>query len=437
MNALPLLSLLALFGPLLRLAAAPDSPLSLEDALQEARAANARLPVASFARQIAEARIAEARAERWLKIAVDGDFIVAPSSSYDPALTNLGEERLQITARQSILDGGARNAAIARAAAESRSARSRYRAAEKDVDLEVRSRFAEFLAAQTEAAARRLGIERLRSYRTSLESRKRAGQGVAADILKTDVRLSTEEADVLEAERKLGETRIELNDLMGRDPAAPLALLPMDPLEPPPPPRQAEPWRDAPENEEAGAAVERAAAELDLARSERRPHLFVSADAGLWGSDTTRWVPRALSESQPGATFSDRLARDAGYSFTLSFNWPLWDFGAAKARESQARLELEQSRREQAAELRASRLQWEKARAARENLFRQIAVLSKATPDARDSSLDAESRYRGGAATALEVLEAYSASIDAEVRLAEAESRCRVAEALEIRWGAP
>jgi OMF family outer membrane factor len=436
MKTIPLFPFFALLLLPFSLAAAPDSPISLEEALKEARAANARLPVAAIVRRIGEERIAEARAERWLKLAIEGDFLVAPASSYDPALTNLGEERLQLTGRQAIFDGGARKAAISGAIAGAHSAQSRYRSVEKDVDLDVRGRYAEFLAAESEIAIRRSGIERLKSYRTSLQSRKRSGQGVAADILKTDVRLSIEQADTLEAERRLDQARIELNDLLGRDPVSALALHPMDPPAAPPA-REPDPWANGPEVQEAKAAVELAVSELALARAERRPHLFVSADAGLWGSDTTRWVPRELAASHPGATFSDRVSRDAGYSLALSFSWPLWDSGAAKARESQAHLALEQSRREETARRRESRLQWERARAARENLLRQIEVLSKASPDARDSALEAESRYRGGTATSLEVLEAFTTSIDAEVRLADATARYRLAEALEIRWGTP
>ena len=56
-------------------------------------------------------------------------------------------------------------------------------------------------------------------------------------------------------------------------------------------------------------------------------------------------------------------------------------------------------------------------------------------PVAKDSSLASESRYRGGASSALDVLEAHAASVDAAVRLGDAMMRYRIAQALEIRWG--
>src|SRR5689334_22445984 len=94
--------------PATRVEAAPEPPaaLTLEDALGLARAANVKLPAAAAETEIAREKLREARAERWLKVAIEGDFIDAPSGSYDPILTNLGEERLQVTAKQPLYDGG-------------------------------------------------------------------------------------------------------------------------------------------------------------------------------------------------------------------------------------------------------------------------------------------------------------------------------------------
>jgi outer membrane protein TolC len=410
--------------------------ISLDEALRLARAANARLPIAAVEVGIAEQRRAEARAGRWLKVALEGDFIYAPASGYDPILTNLGEERQQIVLRQPIYEGGARRAAVAEADARIAASRARLRAAERDVELEVRSRFSELVEARDEEAIRREGIERLRTYRTSLESRRTAGQGLAADILKTDIRIAAEEESVLDAGRRAEEARLELNDLIGRDPAAPLEP------EPPPEPEEpaapaGEPWIAAPELAEAQAEVRAADAAVATARSERRPRVSVAADAGFWGSDTTRLIPPDLEERHPGATFSDRVRRDAGYSFRLEFSWSVWDFGAMQARIAQSELSLEEARRRVELERRRSRLEWSKADEARRSLYRSIRLLSRSAPDARDAYLAVESRYRGGTATSLEVLDAYAASIEAAVRLANAVARYRIADATRLRWGSP
>ncbi len=412
-----------------------SKPVTLADAIEEARAANARLPIPAFDVSIARERLAEARAERWLKVAVEGDFVYAPPSGYDPILTNLGESRLQAVGRQPLYDGGARRAAVSLAQAETDAAAGRYRVEEKDLVLEVVSRFSELVAAREEEAARRAGIAQLRSYHTSLRSRQAAGQGIAADLLKTEVRLASEEATALEARRTADEARIALNDLMGRPAGAPLEPAPL----PPPDLSDAGPadWESVPEITAAQADARAADAGLSAARAERKPHLDLSADAGFWGSDTSRLVPLDLKMRDPDATFADRIRRDAGYSFTLSLSWPIFDFGAIRARIAQADLTLKQSRQMVVAVRRDAERNWQQARSTLQTLAREIELLERAAPAARDSFLDAESRYRGGAATSLEVLDAYAASVDAVVRLSDAVSRYRIAQALARRWGGP
>jgi outer membrane protein TolC len=412
---------------------AADS-LTLEEALAQAQAANARLPLAAREVDVSRQKEREARAERWLKVSLEGDVIYAPS--YDAAVTNLGEERFQVIGRQPLYDGGARRAAVLRAQAATSAASARQRMAVKDVDFEVRGRFSECAQVESEITARREGIERLRRYRTWLRSRQASGQGVAADLLKTDVRLATEEADLVGAERRGEAARLELNDLMGRDPRTALELAPL-PEPSVPPAAEPESWRKAPELVEAEAHRRSAEFDLHIARAERKPVLFANADGGLWGSDTSRLIPPDLKAVKPDAGFGDRLRRDAGYSLSVTFIWPLWDLGGRRARLAQAELALSQAGGEEEVRRRQARLHWEQARAAVVGTYREIQILTRALPDARDSYLEAESRYRGGAASSLEVLEAHTASVDAAVRLSDAMLRYRMAEALALRWGTP
>jgi outer membrane protein len=401
-----------------------DEPLTLEKALAEAHQANARLPAPFLDIDLAREHLKEAQAERWLKASLDGDVVYAPPG-YDAAVSNAGEVRVQVTGQQPLLDGGGRKAAVRKARAELAAAGARYRVAEKDVDLDVRSRLAEFASAENEVEVRGEGRERLRRYLTSLESRQAAGQGIAADVLKTRVRVASEEADLTEALQRLGEARLELNDLLGRDPAAPLEMAPLPDPTPSLTPAEKDPWLRAPEVVAAKAQTDSAEAALSVTRSERSLHLTANADAGLWGSDTN------------STGLFDRLKHDFGYSLTLNFNWPLFDLGGFRARVAQSSLELRQAQQEEEVEKRRARLGWHEAHQSLLSASRQIEILAEAVPEARDSSLATESRYLGGAANALDVLEAHAASVEAAVRLGEATMRYRIAEALEIRWGAP
>ena len=181
----------------------------------------------------------------------------------------------------------------------------------------------------------------------------------------------------------------------------------------------------------------RAAEEVQRAGAERKPHLFLTADVGFLGSDTSRLVPASLLAVDSHATFGDRVRRDAGYSLGLSMTWQIWDLGAIRSRVRQAELKLESARQNVTLQKREARRQWAQAEAMQQSVYAQITILSEAAPAARDSFLEAESRYRGGSATALEVLDAYAASVEAAVKLSEAVSRFRVAQAIAMRWSQP
>jgi outer membrane protein TolC len=418
----------AFVGPARTLPA--QDALSLEQALVEARAANMRLPLPAFEVQVLRAHQREAVAEKWLKVAVDGDFIYAPfhSHGYDPALTNFGEAGMKVGARQPIYAGGAIAAGVERADAAVAAGEARYRIAEKDLELDVRSRFYELDGAAAERDIRRAAIDRIRAYLRLLESRKASGQAVAGDVFKTQVRLALEESNRLDAEEHAEEARLALNQLLGREPAGPLALAPPAPLEPPAGDAgEAAPWENAPEVLQARAEARTAKAETIIARADRLPHLSFAADVGLWTSDTMHL----------NADFWERFWDHRGYSLAMVLSWSIWDRGALESRIAAADLGLQQAQRAVEAERYDARAKWAQARAAERRLYEQIILLTRVVPDARDSYLEAESRYRGGAGTALEVLDSYAAATEAAVKLNEVTARYRVAQAVADRWSAP
>ncbi len=430
-----LLLSLALAGATVAVAAETEAlpRISLDQALAAARSANASLPVAALDAEMAAARQRAAEAQRrWLGV-LEGGLVLAPESGYDPVMTNLGEERLQVAAEKTLYDGGALAAEARRAAAEGGVASAGYRRAVADVELDVRGQYAAALAAEREIAAREEGLRRLGSYLDWLGGRAGAGQAVAADRLRTRVRIAVDRAALVDVRQRLESARTNLATLMGRSPdfAFELTALP----EPSAPGTEAGDADRAPEVDVARGEAEVAAAGLKIAQAMRRPRLGARFDLGLWGSDTTRLVPRDYAAAHPGADFADRLGRDLGYSLSLDFSWPLFDAGARRARETEATLALEQARRRVEVERVAAGRQLAVARVAARRSYEQYRLLAAALPEARDAYLETESRYRGGAAGYLDVLDAFTTAIDAEVQAAQVELAYRVARALELRWG--
>lgn len=414
---------------LLVAAAQASPPLTLEAALLEAREANARLPVVAMDVKAGEERLRSARGRLLPMLGVQSDLQMAPPGfAYNPTAAFVGEERLQLSATESLYEGGALRAAIAASEAQVRAARAGYRVSEKEVDLDVRTRFSEVLRDEEDVRFRTEGVERLRSYLLTIRERQAAGEGLQLDVLKTETRLASEEAAAEDAARFLREAEMELADLLGRDPAAPLSVVPLP--EPAPPGALAEgAWQDVPDLLQVTAQVAVAEANAEAALAGRRPHLSLSADAGLLGP--------GFSTGLPAGGFAQRLRDDLGASLTLSLSLPLFDFGVYQGEIGRVRARAEQARRQVVVLHREARLRFTRSYEDLLHWYRETELRKNALPLARDAYLAAESLYRGGTGTALDVLDSFGALIGASQAYAEAVFSYRVAQATALRWGTP
>ena len=410
---------------LVLLGAVPFAPLgaqarlTLADALREAHAANAQLPLAAFETRIASAALREARGALGPRFSLDGDL-----HGGRPAAYAANDGRLQLLAEQPIYDGGALRAGVAIQRALAGASQARYRQAEKDLDFAVRVGFAQLFELDSVMAVRAGGIARLQSYRAAIEARRAAGEGVSGDLLRTQVQLGQAEADLADASRQRDLARLALNDLLGRDPNAPLTLTEEAEPSAPPPDTVAEAWSGAPEVRQAAAQVAAARSGTMLAAAERRPQLDLAVNTG---------TQPAFGNS--GSAFNN--GQGQGVEFLLSFSWPLLDAGGYRARRDQARLRLAEAEAGEVAARRQARLAWAAARAEWDARDQEVEIRRRTAATALDSYLSSESLYRGGVATALEVLEAYTTWIAANEAVAEAVFNRRVAEAELVRWGTP
>ena len=396
------------------------TPLSLTEALAEARNANARLPVARLGAEVAAAGVDEAEGRLLPSLAFDGDVHAGAPAKYAS-----NDARAQLVAELPLYDGGRLRAGVASSAAAADAARAGYHQAEKELDLAVRALFATCLEAEEEIAFRRAGIERLHTYHGVIEAQRAGGQGVASDLLKTRVRLDEGEAGVADAQRRLDEAKLELNEILGRDLDSPLELAPLASPEIPADELAEEPWRAAPEIAQAEAATRAAAADVTAVHAERLPRISLMADAGaqpVWGNSKL-----ALLNSGEGW----------GGEVVLSVNLPLWDAGVHRSRVAQAELAEKAAGQRLSVAQRGARLEWRRALVGLRGLYFEVDARARSVATARDSYLQAESLYRGGAGSALEVLDAYDAWISGSQAHVDAVLRYRIAQAALVRWGTP
>ena len=408
-----------------------EPPLTLEQALAEAVARNARLPVAEMDVAASQQGVLAARGALLPRLSVESTVQVAPPDfSYGAggASSVAGEERLQIVGRETLYDGGALRAGVAGAESQVRSSRAAFRVAQKDLELEVRTRFSELLKTQDDVASREQGLDRLRSYLATVRERQAAGEGLQADLLKTQARLASDQADAEEARRKQRAAQLQLNDLLGRDPEAPLVAASL-PTPQAPPRVRVDSWQQPPDLAQVQADQAVAEANVGVARAGRRPHVDVLADAGLFGG--------GFANDVPSSSLGGRLRNDLGASLTLSISWPFLDFGIYQGQLGQAQARAEQARRRVVMQSRETRLRWEAAREDMARWYQQVQLRQQALPLARDAYVLAESLYRGGSGTALEVLDAFSNLVTASQSYTDAVLSYRVAEAMLLRWGTP
>ena len=406
-----------------------QQPLTLDQALREARTANAHLPIAALNRDIAQAQLREAQARLWPRLLLDGDAHAGTPQTYATS-----DARLQFVGLDTLYDGGRLRGNVSVARRQIAAAGAGYRVVEKDVELAVRLRFSEADRAAMEMAARRGGLVRLQNYLALIQARRAAGQGVSGDLLRTQTRLADEEANIADAERRLDEAKLELNNLTGRAPRAPLTLAPL-PLPPSPsllvPDSTSNdsvpaPWLQTPEVRAAEVSLAIVGANIGLTRAERRPTLAVSANLG---------VMPVLGDTAGPALLNN--GRGFGAEVIFSLQLPLWDAGIYRARLGQAQLRRQAAEDSVIVVRRESRLEWSRAVAQLHGFYRVLLLRQRNVPIARDAYLQAESLYRGGTGSALEVIDAYAAWIDAQIAEADAILAYGQANAQLIRWGTP
>jgi len=398
----------------------PADTLTLDQALAEARAANARLPIARLALQQSLDRLRQARGSLWPRLSLGGDLHPGTPRTYESS-----DARLQVVAYAPLYEGGALRAAVGAERARTRAARADVRVAVKDVEFAVRADYAQYLRDKREVVLQRSGVERLERYLAEVQSRHASGQGVGADVVKTRAQLLQGRADLDAAEHALTEMRMELNDVLGRDPDAPLALAPLPRPSTPVPDTTLTPWTLTPDVRSALASVSAAEADLSGAHSLRLPHLDLSVAGG---------GQAALVDPAP-ALMND--GRGWGVEAMLSLSLPLWSHGVYSGRVDEARDALAQSRQVVEATRRAARLEYDRSSALLRARYHEIQIREQALESARDAYLQSESVYRGGSGSALDVLDAYRTWLAAGQAHENAVLDYRVARARVLRWGAP
>ena len=144
--------------------------------------------------------------------------------------------------------------------------------------------------------------------------------------------------------------------------------------------------------------------EIKIARAERLPSLSYSLNGGF-DTDSLR---------------GPRLKEHSGVSAAISVNIPVFDWGASRSRERQARLRAEVAENERALALRGFTQQFYVARSQARSAAARINVAREAVTKAEENVAASIARYRAGEAQIVEVTDAQTTLVEQRTALYQA-----------------
>jgi outer membrane protein TolC len=147
-----------------------------------------------------------------------------------------------------------------------------------------------------------------------------------------------------------------------------------------------------------------ARADIKIARADRLPSLSYSLNGGF-DTDSLR---------------GPRLKEHSGVSAAVSVNIPIFDWGASRSRERQARLRAELAENERTLALRGFTQQFYAAQSQATSAAARINVAREAVSKAEDNVAASIARYRAGEAQIVEVTDAQTTLVEQRTALYQA-----------------
>ncbi len=377
--------------------------LSLDDCIRLALQRNQRLAAAGFGVHAGKQRVKEAGTLRKPSANLHTGAIYA--SGLDPALTEGGEYAGLVEIKQALYDGAIKPAKQQAEVNLQQAANAKIRTA-ADVRFEVRLAYIDLQRVQQQYALTQESIKDLQSYLETVRSLAHGGAVPKTDIMKVDIQLQTETIALNDLRTAVATTMKRLLDPIGLPLDTTIAIQDSVTL-----PTVPERLVNNPDLKEIELGIESAGLEVQLARAERTPVISAFGSVGGWTSRNQ------LIESDAPHIF--------GYQAGISFDMPLWNWGATTARIEQKnaaanalRADFEVFRRRLETEYQTSRQQY---RAATEKL----SLLEASHQNALEQYEILQAQYAGGGTSALEVLDSHRTFL--EIVLQEEQTRAEIA----------
>jgi outer membrane protein len=387
-------------APPAQVAPAPAAPLSLDDCVKLAEEAPSLVAVARRQQEIAQARLASARAGLLPRLGAFAGYTRnsglpgAPDTGSFASLNGINQYTGLITLTEDVDLSGRLRAGLVRARADQDAAEAGLRIQRRDLRRNVAAAYHHLLLARrlVQVGADALTEAEQFAARTDLLATK--GEAARADIVRAQAQVAFLRQTRRAAELEVQLANQELAAFFRDDVSTPLLLV--DVLDDPParpllPPLLRRHGLQTP--------------------PLRRPELSL-LDAQRRGFEADARAARALRLPQAGITAeygidANQLAwRDRGYALLLTLSIPLFDWSNASNVARQFTLQAEQTQIERAVVARALGREYAAAQARVLAFYDQIEIARDQVSLSEQSLKLSRVRYEGGEGSALEVVSA-------------------------------
>jgi outer membrane protein len=406
----------------------PDlaGPLTLADCLAEAldrspAAASAEAAAAEAGETADSTRAAyypnlemDGGASRWQRHIFLPEHIGFPGTKIPSTVGPVDDYALSFVARYTLFDSGARKALLGAARSAADASVSRRDQARQDVALSVTRAFFDLESARGLRDVARESLARAKDHERIAEERKKAGAVPLVDVLRARVEVSNAELDGVRADGNLRVARGRLATAMGLPADTELSIVAEAGV------------AEAPDVKSVHADLNRAA--------QRRPSVLAAAaevEAARRGVAQARsaFGPKLTASASYGWEDDSWLPSDRTWSVGVGVSLPIFTGFSRTHDLARSRQELARARADLDAARLAAREETWKAFSETEEAYEALQATDALVASAMESHRLAGERYRVGAGTLTDVLDAQTAFAQAEARRVSARAAYGVAKA--------
>ena len=397
--------------------------ITLQDALQRARNLDTTYRTALTAAGIAHEDHVQARAALLPGVTYNNEFLYTEgngtASGRFIANNGVHEYVSQGNAHEQVSFG--QFADLSRTSAAEAVARANAEVAARGlVATVVKTYYAEVVARRKYANAQLAADEAQRFFDLS-QKLEQGGEVAHADVIKAQLQANDAKRALREAELEMSRSHIELAVLVFPDFNQNFSTV--DDLRLPPllPAMQEVEQQARTKNPQLYAAMQAVRAAGYEVRASQAAYLPSLSLDYFYGIDASRFAVNMPTPDGP--------VRNLGYAATATLSIPIWNWGATRSKVRQSELRREQAQVELSAAQRKLLGGLKTLYAEAEAAKIELDVLQQSAELAAESARLTTLRYRGGEATALEVVDAQNSLVTARNNYDDGEARYRLAVA--------